>query len=156
MKSFSKRVIASWIKLLVIMYANKISAKKETIFHDKASSFDLSILFLWNSQKVISSRAIKWCTQDQRLKLTQKIIEKTILILQRLNFFFQNTRQSKDYICWMACVGSLIKKAWFFKILSKTDISLISFQQLYLNKHDLWNVQFDFRTRKIVKQEEHR
>jgi CRISPR/Cas system-associated endonuclease Cas1 len=83
------------------MYANKISAKKETIFHDKASSFDLSILFLWNSQKVISSRAIKWCTQDQRLKLTQKIIEKAILILQRLNFFFKiQDSQRTTYVEW--------------------------------------------------------
>jgi hypothetical protein len=40
--------VASWIKLLVIIHANKISAKKEeeTIFLNKASSFDLSILFL--------------------------------------------------------------------------------------------------------------
>jgi hypothetical protein len=49
LKSFSIRVVASWIKLLVIMHTDKISVRKkerEIIFLDKASSFDLSILFL--------------------------------------------------------------------------------------------------------------
>jgi hypothetical protein len=39
----------------------------------------------------------------------------------------------------------------YFQILT----SLISFQQLDLNRHDLWNVRVDSRTKKIVKQEEH-
>jgi len=83
-------------------------------------------------------------------------MEKTILILQRVNFYFQYTRQSKDFIFWIMCVGSLTKKLDFQNICSKTDISLISFQQLDLNRHDLWNMIFDSRTRKIDKQEEHR
>jgi hypothetical protein len=55
----------------------------------------------------------------------------------------------------MTRVGSLTKKLDFQKIFSKTNISLISFQQLDLNRHDLWNMRLDSRTRKIVKQEEH-
>jgi len=72
--------------------------------------------------------------------------------LQRVNFYFQNTRQWKDYLFWMTCVGSLIRKLDFQKIFSKTDNSLISFQRLDLNRHDLWNIRFDSRTRKIVEQ----
>jgi len=82
-------------------------------------------------------------------------MEKVILILQRVNFCFQNTRQSKDCIFWITRVGSLTEETWFSKILLKTDIFLISFQQLDLNRHDRWNMRFDSRTRKIVK-EEHR
>jgi hypothetical protein len=45
--------MTSWIKLLIIMHADKIGAKKKkTIFLDKASSFDLSILFLEIHKKV--------------------------------------------------------------------------------------------------------
>jgi hypothetical protein len=35
--------VASWIKLLVIIHADKIDAKKGNNLFDKASSFDLSI-----------------------------------------------------------------------------------------------------------------
>jgi len=78
--------------------------------------------------------------------------KKTILVLQWVNFCFQNTWQSKDCIFRITCVGSLTEETWF----SKTDISLISFQQLDLNWHDLWNMRVDSTTRKIVKQQEHR
>jgi hypothetical protein len=74
-----------------------------------------------------------------------------ILILQRVDFCFQNIRQLKDYIEWRA-LGLWPKKLDFQKIFSKTDISLISFQQLDLNIHDLWSMRFDSRTRKIVDQ----
>ena len=77
---------------------------------------------------------------------------KTILILHRVDFYFQNTRQSKDYIEWRV-LGLWPKKLEFQKYFSKTDISLISFQQLDLNRHDLWSMRFDSRTRKIFKQE---
>ena len=76
---------------------------------------------------------------------------KTILILQRVDFCFQNTRQSKGYIEWRV-LGLWPKKLEFQKYFSKTDISLISFQQLDLNRHDLWSMRFDSKTRKIVKQ----
>ena len=78
-------------------------------------------------------------------------MEKTILILQGVNFCFQNTRQSKDHIEWRV-LGLWPKKLEFQKYFSKIDISLISFQQLDLNRHDLWSMRFDSRTRKIVKQ----
>jgi hypothetical protein len=45
LEEFSIRVIASWIKLLVIMHADKIGVKKKTIFLDESSIFDLSLLF---------------------------------------------------------------------------------------------------------------
>jgi len=34
------------------------------------------------------------------LKLTQRTMEKAVLILQQVNFYFQNTRRSKEYIEW--------------------------------------------------------
>ena len=77
--------------------------------------------------------------------------EKVILNLTTGHFCFQDTRQSKDCVFRITCVGSLIKKLDFQKIFKK-DISLISFQQLDLNRHDRWNVRFDSRTKKIVKQ----
>jgi len=43
----------------------------------------------WNSQKVTSSQTIKRYTQDQRLKLTQRTMEKVILILQRVISIFK-------------------------------------------------------------------
>jgi hypothetical protein len=55
-------------------------------------------------------------------------MEKAILILQRVNFCFQNTRQSKDCMYWMMCVESLTKKLDFQIIFSKSDIFLISFK----------------------------
>jgi hypothetical protein len=76
---------------------------------------------------------------------------KAILILQRVNFYFQNTRQSKDYIEWRV-LGLWPKILIFKRSFPKTDISLISFQQLDLNIHNLWNMRFDSRTRKIVEQ----
>ena len=76
---------------------------------------------------------------------------KTILILQQVDFCFQNTRQSKDHIEWRV-LGLWPKKLEFQKYFSKTDISLISFQQLELNKNDIWIMRFDSSTRKIVKQ----
>ena len=45
-------------------------------------------------------------------------------------------------MCWV-----FDKKSLIFKIFSKTDISLISFQQLDLNRHYLWNMRVDSRTR---------
>jgi len=81
-------------------------------------------------------------------------MEKAILILQRVNYCFQNTSQSNDCIFWMTCVGSLTKKLDFQKIFSKINFSLISFQQLDLNKYVIWNTRFDSKTKNIVKQEE--
>ena len=52
----------------------------------------------------------------------------------------------------MTCVGSLTRKLDFQKIFSKTNISLILFQQLDFNRHDIWSIRFDSRTRKIVEQ----
>jgi hypothetical protein len=52
----------------------------------------------------------------------------------------------------MACIWSLTRKLDFQKIFSKTDISLILFQQLDLNRHNLLNMRFGSRTRKIVEQ----
>jgi hypothetical protein len=113
------------------MHADKIDAKKiEQSFLMNPQVLIWTFCFPWNLQKVTSSQTIKRYTQDQRLKMTQGTMKKVILILQWVNFCFQNTRQSKDCIFWMTCVGSLTKKLDFQKIFSKTDISLISFQQL--------------------------
>jgi hypothetical protein len=56
----------------------------------------------------------------------------------------------------MACVRYLTKETWFSKILlKKTDISMISFQQLDFNGYDPWNLQVDSRTRKTFKRKDH-
>jgi len=72
-------------------------------------------------------------------------MEKVILNLQWVNFCFQNTWQSKDCIFRITCVRSLTEETWF----SKTDISLISFQQLDLNWHDLWSMRVDSRIERL-------
>jgi hypothetical protein len=91
--------VASWIKLLVIMHVDKIDATKgKQSFFDKVLSFDLSILFfeiyteghlITNHQKRHPNQSPKWI---------QRTMKKPFLILQRVNFYFQNTLQSKDYI----------------------------------------------------------
>jgi hypothetical protein len=43
-------------------------------------------------------RPSKGYTQNQSLKWTQKTMGNAILILQRVDFCFQNIRQLKDYI----------------------------------------------------------
>jgi hypothetical protein len=50
----------------------------------------------------------------------------------------------------------LTEEAWFSKILSKINIFFYFISTIRLNRHDLWNMRFDSRTRKIVKQQEHR
>jgi hypothetical protein len=85
--------VASWIKLLVIMHADKIGAKKKkTIFLDESSSFDLSLLF---SLKFTESHLIidhqKIYPKSESKMDTKNHEKKTILVLQRVNFCFQNT-----------------------------------------------------------------
>jgi hypothetical protein len=48
-------------------------------------------------------------------------------------------------IAWRV-LGLWLKK-WFLENTFNTDISLILFQQLDLNKHDLWKGWVDFRTK---------
>ena len=127
--------------------------RKETTLLIKLK-FLLEHLFFEIHKKVTPSQTIKWYAQNQSLKWIKRTMEKAILILQWVNFCFQNTRQSNDCIFLMTCVGSLTKKLDFQKIFFKIVISLISFQQLDLNRHDLWNMRFNSRRRNIVKQEE--
>jgi hypothetical protein len=113
---FSIGVMTSWIKLPVIMHANKIGAKKRNNLSWKSLEFWLEYLvFLEIHTKVTSSQTIKRYTQNQSLKWIQRTMEKAILILQRVNFCFQNTRQSNDCMYWMTCVG-LWPKSLIFKI----------------------------------------
>jgi len=102
-------------------------------------------------KNVTSSQTIKRYTQNQSLKWTQRTMGKTILILQRLDFCFQNIKQLKDYIEWRV-LGLWPKSLIFKRSFPKIDIFLISFQQLDLNRHNLWSMRFDSRTRKIVEQ----
>jgi hypothetical protein len=90
-----------------------------------------------------------------KIKIDKKKTEKSYFNLATGWFLFSKYKTIKG-LHWMMCVGSLTKKLDFQKIFPKTDISLISFQQLDLNRHERWNMRFDSRTRKIVKQEEHR
>ena len=78
-------------------------------------------------------------------------MKKVILILQRVISVFKiqdNQRTTLNSVCWVFDQRSLIFEKTF-----KKPTSLISFQQLDLNRHDLWNMRFDSRTRKIFKQE---
>ena len=80
--------------------------------------------------------------------------KKPILVLQRVNFCFQNTWQSKDCIFRITCVGSL-KKSLIFKRSFQKSTSLISFQQtrLWIDMiFEVWELipeQKDCQTRRI-------
>jgi hypothetical protein len=65
--------MASRTKLVVIIHANKICAKKQSFLIKPQVLTWASCFFFFNLQNV----TIKWHTQDQRLKLTWKTIEKT-------------------------------------------------------------------------------
>jgi hypothetical protein len=89
---------------------------KKTIFLDESLSFDLSLLFSWNSQKVTSSQTIERYTQDQRLKLTQRTMKKVILISQRVISVFKiqdNQMTTLNNVCWIFNQTSLISKNTF-------------------------------------------
>ena len=92
----------------------------------------LFFFFLKFSKKVTSSQTIKRYTQNQILKWIQRTKKKAILVLQRVNFYFQNTWQSRNCVFWITCVGSLKKKNKKTKILIFKRTSLISFQQTRL------------------------
>jgi hypothetical protein len=59
---------------------------------------------------------------------------------------------------WITYVGPLTKEAWISKILKTKNWHLFDFISTIRlwNRHDLWNMRVDSRTRKIVKQKEHR
>ena len=129
------------------MHADKIGAKKEKQpFLEKSSSFGLRLLFSlkFTEGHLIADRQkiYPW----SKVKTDTKNHEKSHFNLTTGQFLFQNTRQSKDCIFWIMCVGSLTKEAWFPKKLFKIDISLFSFQQLDLNRYDLWKMRFGSRT----------
>ena len=111
--------------------------------------------FPWNSYKVTLFIHHQMIYLRSNIKTDTKNHRKSRFNLTTGQFLFSKYKTVKG-LHWIACVGSLTKEAWFSKILSKIDISLISFQQLDLNRYDLWNIRVDSRTRKIVKQEEHR
>jgi hypothetical protein len=70
---------------------------------------------------------VRQYTQDQRLKLTQKTMEKVILILQWVISVFKiqdNQKTTLNSVCWVFDHRSLNVKNAFKKI----NISLISFQ----------------------------
>jgi hypothetical protein len=123
--------------------------RKETTFLDKAwaSCF-------WNSQKchLITDQQKIYPKSEFKVDTKNHEKKKAILILQRVNFCFQNTRQRKDYYIEWHVLGLWPKSLIFKRFFSKTNISLISFQQLDLNRHDLWSIRFDSRIRKIVEQ----
>jgi hypothetical protein len=101
-------------------------------------------------KNVTSSQTIKIYTQNQSLKWTQRTMGKAILILQRVDFCFQNTRQSKDYIEWR--VLGLRPKSWFLKDLFQNwhhsdFISTIRLEYTWHWKYEIW-----FQNKKIVEQ----
>jgi len=126
------------------MHADKIGAKKENHLSWWILKFGLEPFVSCNSQKVTSPQTIKRYTQDQRLKLTPRTMEKVILILQRVISVFKiqdNQKIALNSVCWIFDRRSLNFKKYFQK-----PTSLISFQQLDLNRHDPWKMRFDSRT----------
>jgi len=129
---FSIRVVASWIKLLVIMHAGKISAKKK-IFLDKTWVLTLASCF-WNSQEGHLITDYQKIYPRSEIKInTKNHGKKAILIFQRVNFVFkiQDTQRTSS-IEWRV-LGLWPKKLEFQNNNNNnnnTDISLISFQQL--------------------------
>jgi hypothetical protein len=102
--------------------------------------------FLKFTKKVTSSQTIKRYTQIQNLKWIQRTMKKKfILVLQRVNFCFQNTWQSKDYIFQITCVRYLIKKKKldFQKVFSKKGhlwfhFNKLDFEQTWSLKYESW------------------
>jgi hypothetical protein len=114
------------------MHVDKISAQKKTIFLDKALSFNLSILKFTEGHLIT-------CHQMKYPRLEIKIDTRNY----RQNNFNLTMSQSKDYMYWMTCVGFLTKQAWFSK-----NTSLISFQQLDLNRHGTLKYEIWFQNKK--------
>jgi hypothetical protein len=107
--------------------------RRETIFLDKARVLTWASCFLKFTKKghlIIDHQKIYPKSES---KMDTKNHEKQKpLVLQRVNFCFQNTWQSKDCIFRITCVGSLIKKSLIFKRSFRKRTSLISFQQTRL------------------------
>jgi len=84
--------MASWIKLLVIMRVDKIDAKKgKQFFFIKPQVLTCIFLFFEIYRRSLHHKPSKRYTQNQNLKWIQRNIKKAIVILQRVNFCFQNT-----------------------------------------------------------------
>ena len=102
-------------------------------------------------KNITSSQTIKKIYPKSEFKVDTKNLGKCHFNLTTGRFLFSKYKTIKG-LHWMTCVRSLTKKRLDFpKIFSKTNISLISFQQLDLNRHNLWSMRFDSRTRKIIK-----
>ena len=76
----------------------KLVLKKKTIFLDESSSFDLSLLFSlkFTEGHLIADREKIY--PRSKIKTDIKNHEKSHFKLTMGHFYFQNTRQSKDYI----------------------------------------------------------
>jgi len=131
---------------------------RETTFLDKAWVLTLTSCFflihkkghlITDPQKIYPKSESKMDTKNHEKKKKKKK-KKAILVLQRVNFYFQNTWQSKDCIYRITCVRSLIKKLDFQKVFSKKDISDFISTNYTLNRHDLRNMRVDSKTRKII------
>jgi hypothetical protein len=82
------------------MYADKISAKKKQSFLIKPQVLTWTSCFLKSTEGhlIIDHKKIY---PKSEFKMDIKNHGKVILILQRVNFCFQNTRQSKDCIFFL-------------------------------------------------------
>jgi hypothetical protein len=123
------------------------------IFFDKASSFDLSILFFFlNIYRRSPNHKPSKETPKSKSKMDTKNHEKSIFNLTMCQFLFSKYITVKGLyilknVCWV-----FDQKAWFFKkIFFKQRHLWFHFNKLDLNRHDLWNVRVDSR-RKIVRQ----
>jgi hypothetical protein len=128
---FSTRVVASWIKLLVIMHADKIGAKKENNLSWWILKFWLEpFVFLEIHRRSPHHRPSKDIPKIKD-KIDTKNHEKVILILQRVISVFKiqgNQRTTLNNVCWIFDQTSLISKNTFQNWHLSDFISTIRFE----------------------------
>ena len=138
------------------MHADKISAKKK-----KKQPFLIKlVLTLTSSQKGHLITNYQKIYPRSEIKINSKNHGKSHFNLSTGQFLFSKYKIIKELhvlndVCW-PLTKEVNFKYFFLKNNNKKMTSLwFHFNNLTLNRHDLWNMRVDSRTRKIVKQEEY-
>jgi len=136
-----------------------LKKRRETTFLDKAWVLTLTSCF-WNLQKdhfIIDHQKIY---PRSEIKINTKNHGKSHFNLSTGQFLFSKYKIIKGLhvlndVCWVFDQRSLNFKKKKILLQNWHLSDFISTIRLW-NRHDLWNMRFDSRTRKIVKQKEHR
>jgi hypothetical protein len=133
--------VASWIKLLVIMHADKIGAKKKNLSWWILKFWLEPFVFLEIHRRSPHHKPSKDIPQNQSLKWIQRTMKKVILNLQWVISVFKiqdNQRTILNSVCWV-----FDQKAWFSKDLFQNwylfdFISTIRLELTWSLKYESW------------------